>query len=249
MDELDKYLEQLQKSQSAMNAANLAREKEIRAITDEIIRRYSPGGAFQQAGLQQLATQKVSDVGAGMQRLISSGLAGTEAAGALETGWEQAVGAPARLSLEDLMMQRLSEAQLGKAGFLERVETQGPDYGLIASLAGQASQPRYAAPSGYQAAPSESLWSKDVLSMPTGGAYAGAPTTAAITGTGPTPGGTPLDIQFGQPVGYSYQTPKTTETVDRKSPAYILSSIEQQYRQGKISRWAYENAKKTYGGG
>jgi len=54
--------------------------------------------------------------------------------------WEEAVGGPERLKLEDIQMQRLSQAQIGKAGFIERREDIGPDYGMIAQLATQVGQ-------------------------------------------------------------------------------------------------------------
>lgn len=137
---LDKLLADFEAAQEKAEAANLAREAEIRAITDEIIARYQPGGPFEAAGLAQLATAKTADIGTGMQNLIASGLAGTEAAGQLETAWEQAVGAPARLSLEDLMMQRLSAAQMGKAEFIEGIENVYPDYTTMAQLAMEAAE-------------------------------------------------------------------------------------------------------------
>ena len=123
---------------SQANTANQRRAEQAGAIYDEIINRYQPGGSFGKAALGQLETQKKKDVGKQTQGLISSGLYGTTTATGLGKQWESDVGQPSRLRLEDLMMERLSQAQLGKASFLERQEDVGPDLGQIGSLTSQA---------------------------------------------------------------------------------------------------------------
>ncbi len=119
-------------------AANEKRYAQAMAIYDEIISRYTPGGGFGKAALGQLEEQKVRDVGAETQAQISGGLFGTSVTAGLGTKWESEVGAPARLRLEDIMMERLSQAQLGKAGFIERREDVYPDVGAAAQYAAQA---------------------------------------------------------------------------------------------------------------
>ena len=111
--------------------SNIKRQKKIEAIFDEIIARYKPGGTFGKSYLQQLGEQKVRDIGAGTQNLISSGMYGTTTTAGLPGKWEAEVGAPARLKLEDIQMERLSSAQLGKASFLERIEEPYPDYNAL----------------------------------------------------------------------------------------------------------------------
>jgi hypothetical protein len=118
-------------------AANINRASQITAIYDEIINRYRPGGAFEATSLQQLEKQKSREVARETQQLISSGLYGTTVTGGLGRKFEEEVGAPARLKLEDIMMQRLSQAQIGKAGFLERIEDVYPDPSMFYGL-GQA---------------------------------------------------------------------------------------------------------------
>jgi len=100
-------------------------------IYDEIIRRYAPGGAFEQRYLGELERRKTREVGRETQQLISSGLYGTTVLGGVPRRWEEEVGGPERLKLEDIQMQRLSEAQASKAGFI------APDYGMVAQLASQ----------------------------------------------------------------------------------------------------------------
>lgn len=143
-------LQRFQQQEESAKAANVQRYEQAMQIYDEIISRYRPGGEFGAAALGQLEQRKVRDVGKETQQLISSGLYGTTTMGATGRRWEETVGGPERLKLEDIQMQRLSEAQVGKAGFIERREDVGPDPGLIAQLAMQAGQ-TYGGGGGYQA--------------------------------------------------------------------------------------------------
>ncbi len=136
--EIDKIIAQLQEQAGIAGAKTAGRQATIEAIFDEIIGRYGPEGTYGKAAEAMLERQKGGAVAAGTQRLISSGLYGTEVGGGLGRAWESEVGAPARLRLEDIKMERLSQAQLGKAGFLERIEDVYPDYGLISQLISQA---------------------------------------------------------------------------------------------------------------
>jgi len=142
---IDKELKKAEQMSEKARLDNMARQQQIEAIFDEIINRYQPGGAFEQRAMAQLATQKARDVkreyGSGVQDMISRGLYGTSVMptkGEVGQRWERDIGSPARMTLEDLMMQRLSGAQTNKASFLERIENQYPDAGQIAQLAGQA---------------------------------------------------------------------------------------------------------------
>ena len=122
----------IQQEYLSARQANEQRYAQAMSIYDEIIKRYQPGGTFGKAALGQLETQKVRDVGRETQQMISSGLYGTTTTAGLPTKWEAEVGAPSRLRLEDIMMQRLSQAQIGKAGFIERREDVYPDVGAYA---------------------------------------------------------------------------------------------------------------------
>lgn len=130
-------LAKITEQEEAAKTANLQRYEQAMAIYDEIIARYRPGGEFGKAALGQLEQRKVLDVGKETQQLISSGLYGTTTMGATGRRWEEAVGGPERLKLEDIQMQRLSQAQVGKAGFMERREDIGPDPSLVAQLSQQ----------------------------------------------------------------------------------------------------------------
>jgi hypothetical protein len=162
-----------QQSYNQAQAANLKRYDQAMAIYDEIIKRYQPGGSFGQAALQQLETQKTRDVGAETHQMMSSGLAGTTGMGAIGRRWEESVGQPARLRLEDLQMQRLSEAQLGKASFIERREDVGPDLGMMASLMGQAGYQSQPAATGGRTFGASSFQGSGLLYQPGSGALGG----------------------------------------------------------------------------
>jgi len=117
--------------------ANLRREKEIRGYYDEMVGLYAPGGEFGKGYEAQLERAKTKDVATGTQQLISSGLYGTTTAAGLGQTWEENVGAPARLRLEDLRMQKYADILGQKASFVERIQNEYPDYGLIAGLQSQ----------------------------------------------------------------------------------------------------------------
>ena len=119
----------------AAKQANERRYAQAMAIYDEIINRYQPGGTFGKAALSQLEAQKTRDVGEATQKQISSGLFGVQTTAGLPQKWEAEVGAPSRLRLEDLMMERLSQAQMQKASFIERREDEYPDLNAIMQAA------------------------------------------------------------------------------------------------------------------
>lgn len=130
----------IQQEYLSAKQANEQRYAQAMSIYDEIIKRYQPGGTFGKAALGQLEKQKTRDVGRETQQMISSGLYGTTTTAGLPTKWEAEVGAPSRLRLEDIMMERLSQAQVGKAGFIERREDVYPDVGAYAGYAAEGAQ-------------------------------------------------------------------------------------------------------------
>lgn len=134
---LETILERLEKQSEEARTSNLLRYEQAMAIYDEIVSRYRPGGEFEKASLAELERQKVREVGKEQQAAVSGGLTGTTTFGGIGRRWEEEVGAPSRLKLEDILMQRLSQAQIGKAGLIESREDVYPDYGMIAQLAGQ----------------------------------------------------------------------------------------------------------------
>jgi len=167
-----------QKAEEQARLANLSRREQIEEIFDQIIATYGPGGTFGAGFEKQLGVQKAQDVGAVAQRDISRGLYGIRP---YEQEWEATVGAGARLKLEDVRMERLSQAQSGKASFLERINEPYPDYNLLSqATAAQASAPSYD--------PTEARGSIANISIkqPTQREYQG--TSTGLTGGAATPG-------------------------------------------------------------
>jgi len=132
-DILDKF----EKAQEAAATANQKRYEQALAIYDEIINRYGPGGTFMAGAEAELEKRKERDVAAEMAHSISTGMYGTTRPGTAGRRWEAEIGAPSRLKLEDIRMERLSQAQVGKAGAIERVEDVYPDYAMMAQLVSQ----------------------------------------------------------------------------------------------------------------
>lgn len=218
--------EQLRQQEQAAKEANLKRYSEAMQIYDEIISRYRTGGEFGKAALGQLGKQKIRDVGAETQQLISSGLYGTTTMAGTGRRWEESVGAPARLKLEDIQMQRLSEAQIGKAGFIERREDVGPDYGQAAGLASQIGQtPRQTGVTRTIGGTYGASSFPDMFSIAGEGGGGRAPsryTGVTATGTAPTPGEKGVDIdtaptvrgQYGTYTGAGAVTPTAAPTAE-----------------------------------
>jgi len=237
----------IQQEYLSARRANEQRYAQAMSIYDEIIKRYQPGGTFGKAALGQLETQKVRDVGRETQQMISSGLYGTTTTAGLPTKWEAEVGAPSRLRLEDIMMQRLSQAQIGKAGFIERREDVYPDVGAYAGYAAQAAR---APARTYGRTFGASSFAESGLLYPTGGAagrlgggIGGAtPTTTpaaaparAPTPTAPTtpPPGSPAALWaqgpevWGASLGAERERAGTTGTAGAKAEPTIAEYLQQ----------------------
>jgi len=131
-------INQLMGSTKESQEANKRRETEARGIYGEIISRYGEGGTFGSGIEAELGVQKQKSVAEGTQAAVSAGMAnvvgGTQAIGNLGKSFEETVGAPARLKLEDLKMEKLTTAQTNLANFVTNISDEGPDAGLIAQL-------------------------------------------------------------------------------------------------------------------
>jgi hypothetical protein len=122
-------------AQEKANIKNEQRFQQGMDIFDQIIQRYESGGTFEKATEAGIARGETKAVAQGTQSLVSSGLSGTTQAAGLSKKFQEEVGEPARLQASDIAAQRLSEAQMGKIGFIERREDTGPDFSTIAQLA------------------------------------------------------------------------------------------------------------------
>lgn len=184
--------------------ANERRYEQAMAIYDAVIETYSPGGSFGKAALAQLSAQKERDVGAETQSALAGGTFGTTATAGLGTKWESEVGAPARLKLEDIMMQRLTGAQMQKAGFIERRQDEYPDVGALSNLVAQGG--------GGGTVSGGTFYERNISGVGSGGTGAGAgdfgPTQRT---TGPGPGVASQTVTFGPGHGMPW------DELDKKS--------------------------------
>jgi hypothetical protein len=121
-------------AQKKANAANEKRYSEAKGIYEGISAQYAPGGKFQAGALASFERQKLRDMATANQSLVSSGLFNTTIAAGLPSKYEEEVGTPFRLNLEDIRMQRYGEAQTNLAGLIERREDVAPDPSLYANL-------------------------------------------------------------------------------------------------------------------
>lgn len=127
------------------NQANIARYEQGLGIWESIVNQYAPGGGFGAGMEAQLERAKTRDVAAAQQQMVSSGLWNTTVAAALPKKWEEEIGTPGRLQIEDIRRQRYGESLAGQAGFIERRTDQPPSMELFANLMSGA----YAGPAGY----------------------------------------------------------------------------------------------------
>jgi len=116
------------------NQAALKRETEIRGLLDQIIGTYAPGGAYLKGSEAMLEREKQKYLGSATQNLISSGLYGTTMTAGLPKKWEEEVGIPSRLKLEDLRTQAYTGALGQKADFINQIQENVPSYETIANL-------------------------------------------------------------------------------------------------------------------
>ena len=77
---------------------------------------YEPGGGFGRGVEAGLERGRVKTVSAGMQNLVSAGLAGTTMAGGLGLRYEEEVAAPTRTGLEEERARAISGIEMQEAG-------------------------------------------------------------------------------------------------------------------------------------
>lgn len=100
----------------------MAATTDIIALLDQIIERYRPGGEFGKPEEALLKREKEKSLAETQQGMVTAGMAGTTAGVGAGRRWEEEVGMPARLKLEDIRTGRLTEAMGAKAGYMERAE-------------------------------------------------------------------------------------------------------------------------------
>jgi hypothetical protein len=131
---LQQYAQMMIKAQNEANAANEKRYKEGMTGYQNIADMYAPGGSFGQGANAMYERGKTKNLATAGQNLISSGLGGTTISAGLPSKYEEEVGTPFKLQLQDLMTSKYAEAMGNKLGFLERKTEKGPDFSQIAQI-------------------------------------------------------------------------------------------------------------------
>lgn len=135
---VSQLLAKFQTQQDAANKANEKRYAEMQKLADENIAMFGEGGSYgagAEAAIERAGTKAVAG---GQQALVNAGLANTTVAAGVRKNWEEEVGTPARLRVQDTKAEKLAAARESKIGVTERRTDQGPDYAAIAQLAMQA---------------------------------------------------------------------------------------------------------------
>jgi len=91
---------------------------QIASMYDDIAAQFQPGGSYTKGIEAQLARRKKGAMASGMQSLVSSGMAGTTQAAGLGSKFEEEVGMPTMAAAETSRIGKLTEAMMGKAGFM-----------------------------------------------------------------------------------------------------------------------------------
>jgi len=125
----------LESQSQAARAANLARYDQALGIYGEIEKMYQPGGQFETSAYGQLNKMKEQDLAHSMQTAVDSGMSKTTGTQYASQRWTDEVGAPAIQKIQAQAQGLLAQAMGQRAGFIERREDVGPDYGTIAQLA------------------------------------------------------------------------------------------------------------------
>ena len=112
-------------SKTVTEVAPQAPSPEVLSLFEEAMKRYQPGGQFGKRELALLGRAKKKALARGYQSAVSAGLGGTSVPEAMGAKFQEEIGEPTRLGLEDVRTQRLNELMMAKAGYLGGVGTGG----------------------------------------------------------------------------------------------------------------------------
>jgi len=87
---------------------------------NQIVKQFQPGGSFQKAGLKMYEQQKQRDVEDIMQAYETGGLSDVVTTGGAEAAYEEMVGAPFKMGLEQQRLNALLQSAQAKGGYLTR---------------------------------------------------------------------------------------------------------------------------------
>ena len=129
MATVQSLIDQFTVAQKKAEAANEARYNQLLGIAGDVEKLFGEGYG---AGFKtELERAKTRDMASSMQGLVSSGLGGTTRAAGLGKKWEEEIGVPSRLKLEDIIAEKQFAAKQFKAGIIERRTDTYPDYNAL----------------------------------------------------------------------------------------------------------------------
>lgn len=99
-------------------------EDTINNIYESLASMYSEGGSYGAGTEAMLERQKTKDVASATQGLISSGLYGTTTTSGLSKKWEEEIGVPSRLKLEDMRTDKYTGVMSQYAQYLQNIYQQ-----------------------------------------------------------------------------------------------------------------------------
>lgn len=108
-------------------------EKAVMSLYDQIISMY--GKDYGSGELASLQRQKTRDLASAQQSLVSAGLYGSTMTAGLGKKWEEEIGVPTRMKLEDARKAALSGAYAQKAQAIANIDYADIDYSGLAALA------------------------------------------------------------------------------------------------------------------
>jgi len=124
----------LEKMTKETNEANKQRENEIRSMFDQLLGMYKPGGGFGAGTEAILERQKQKDLSSAVASSVSSGMFNTTLPAGFGKQWEEEIGMPSRLKLEDMRYGAYSGVLSDKIKFIQDIENMFPDYGMLAPM-------------------------------------------------------------------------------------------------------------------
>lgn len=98
--------------------------KDIMGLFTKAMKRFQPGGTFGKREEALLGRAKKKYLASSAQSMVSAGLSGTTVPMAEGAKFQEEIGEPTRLGLEDVRTSRLNELLMAKAGYMGGVETQ-----------------------------------------------------------------------------------------------------------------------------
>jgi len=224
-------------AEARARAANIKREQELRGMYEKVEERYQPGGAFEVSGKAEIERAKVKSTGQEMQQLISSGMYGTTTAAGIPSRWEAEVGMPARSKLEDISMGRLTQAEMAKAGFIERIQEPYPDYGpLMQAIQAASAVPRRTSAAAQPPHPYMGTLGPATITPQASSAYGQVtqPTTATRQPVTVQPTAVP---DFTTPVGYGAVQPLGGTPLTKAQQFTVRERLKAMYPQMTQPGW------------